>query len=333
MINQNDDYYEYGQEMDQIEEDKDETDGSDKLEYSYTDTNELQEESNVQNTENTIMSLKIVFAEALVFNSFCIHPCIRVHIMDEETGQYVRKSDQERPVIQQYELATQVDNTQSYYQYILPFITEPYHLRKKTFPVWNQQFCINELFSHLTRPSVVFIFEVMEFNRPSFDPRDLGWYPLAWGFLRGSSIPTLDLRKDIPIQMHSIPASLRNVNQLTRWPSAPRTYPLGFYLYMKSLGCTLPLPSGGKPPSPGAISAALRDFHHTGTGTRTWRTVLASATAQSAHREHTPLHTPASAHPASARGACTRSSTAAAECGGVPEGCSRQRALHRQRHG
>ncbi|KAJ7388553.1 Jouberin [Desmophyllum pertusum] len=142
----------------------------------------------------------------------CIsHPMVRVHVVDMETGQYVKKSDSGRSVTSYYESesAAPVD-------YIMPVMTQPYDFKKykSLMPSWEEVLLFNEIFSYFLNrqesdPKVVdFLSMTAAKRRKGPLTSDKGWYQVAWGFLKivgGNGTPNTD--KKVRLQLFQPPKS------------------------------------------------------------------------------------------------------------------------------
>ncbi|XP_023567963.1 jouberin-like [Octodon degus] len=87
------------------------------------------------------------------------HPMVKIHVVDEKTGQYVKKGDSEHSVSSYCE-NEKVD-------YILPIMTQPYDFKQLTsrLPEWEEQIIFSEKFLYLLQdidegPKVILFFEV-----------------------------------------------------------------------------------------------------------------------------------------------------------------------------
>ncbi|XP_061700465.1 jouberin isoform X2 [Syngnathoides biaculeatus] len=118
------------------------------------------------------------------------HPMVKVHVVDEVTGQYVKKQDSHRPVSSFYE--------QDRVDHILPIMTQPFDFKKNksVVPEWNEQIIFNEPFSHFVgqdpkSPRVVLFFEVLDFltmeeakANVDVEKHERGFRKIAWAFLK-----------------------------------------------------------------------------------------------------------------------------------------------------
>uniref|UniRef100_A0A3B4WAG6 Abelson helper integration site 1 n=1 Tax=Seriola lalandi dorsalis TaxID=1841481 RepID=A0A3B4WAG6_SERLL len=91
------------------------------------------------------------------------HPMVKIHVIDEITGQYVKKEDCHRPVSSFYE--------QENVDHILPIMTQPYDFKKNKsiIPEWQEQIIFNERFGYFVEqndesPRVILFFELVGTN-------------------------------------------------------------------------------------------------------------------------------------------------------------------------
>ncbi|XP_077394405.1 jouberin isoform X2 [Festucalex cinctus] len=119
------------------------------------------------------------------------HPMVKVHVVDDITGHYVKKEDSHRPVSSFYEQDT-VDH-------ILPIMTQPFDFKKNksVVPEWKEQIIFNEPFAHFVgrdpeSPKVVLFFEILDFltmeeakANIDVETHERGFRKIAWAFLKG----------------------------------------------------------------------------------------------------------------------------------------------------
>jgi hypothetical protein len=188
-----------------------------------------------------ILSLSILDGEPLVFDTFVRHPVIRIHVMDEKTHMYRSKIDLNQPGIKSIEKVTTLNWEARSCPFISPLITNPSILNRQNFPCWDETFYINESYEHLISPEVIFIFELMEFDQP-MHMEENGWFPLAWTFMRGRTLGKIKPKTTVCLQLYQIPSSYKKSMILENWPPSP-CFPLGYYLYLLTLGINVPVPS------------------------------------------------------------------------------------------
>ncbi|KAK3537794.1 hypothetical protein QTP70_018932 [Hemibagrus guttatus] len=178
------------------------------------------------------------------------HPMVKVHVVDELTGQYVKKEDSHRRVSSFYE--------QENVEHILPIISQPFDFKKQksTVPEWEEQIIFNERFSYFLQqndeaPKVILFFEILEFismeearANASADQSERGFRKIAWAFLKlvGTN-GVLNVGSKLRLQLYSPPPRARKNPQtleVFQWWSK---YPWNRYastLYVTVKGLKLP---------------------------------------------------------------------------------------------
>ncbi|XP_066915378.1 jouberin-like [Clytia hemisphaerica] len=118
------------------------------------------------------------------------HPVVRIHIVDMETGQYVKKRDKSRNV------TSLLENENENIDYVLPMMTQPFDFKKRRTltPAWEETIIYNERYSYFLQreqdsPPVVIFFELLDFmqmnlNSKEYSKTDKGWHRIAWAFLK-----------------------------------------------------------------------------------------------------------------------------------------------------
>ncbi|MGH0140565.1 UNVERIFIED_CONTAM: hypothetical protein FKN15_030492 [Acipenser sinensis] len=149
--------------------------------------------------DNLVLGVYVHRTDRLKTDLMVSHPMVKVHVIDEMTGQYVRKEKSGRPVSSFYEQET-VDH-------ILPIMTQPYDFKKNksTVPEWDEQIIFNERFGYFVQeteesPKVMLFFEVLDFTsmdeaRANFEIQrhESGFRKIAWAFLKVCRIPNKPL--------------------------------------------------------------------------------------------------------------------------------------------
>ncbi|KAF7704498.1 hypothetical protein HF521_021570 [Silurus meridionalis] len=178
------------------------------------------------------------------------HPMVKVHVVDEVTGQYVKKEDSHRRVSSFYE--------QENVEHVLPIITQPFDFKKQksTVPEWEEQIIFNERFSYFLQqnddaPKVILFFEIIEFismeearANVSADLNERGFHKIAWAFLKlvGTN-GVLNIDSKLRLQLYSPPLRARKnpeTLEVFQWWSK---YPWNRYastLYVTVKGLKLP---------------------------------------------------------------------------------------------
>ncbi|MBN3324302.1 AHI1 protein, partial [Atractosteus spatula] len=140
--------------------------------------------------DSLVLGVYIHRTDRLKTDLMVSHPMVKVHVIDETTGKYVRKENSKRPVSSFYE--------DEKVEHILPIMTQPYDFKKNksTMPEWEEQIVFNERFGYFLQeneesPKVILFFEVLDFMsmdeaRASFevDRHERGFRKIAWAFLK-----------------------------------------------------------------------------------------------------------------------------------------------------
>ena len=124
-----------------------------------------------------------------------VHPFVRVHICDMETGKYLAKSQPGKPGISNKESCALIDSegniTNKDVDFLMPMSTRFYDMRitGQNMCRWNEDFIVNELAPYICRPNVVILFEILECNTTMILENDQrlnadNMYPVAWAYLR-----------------------------------------------------------------------------------------------------------------------------------------------------
>ncbi|XP_065062280.1 jouberin-like [Rhopilema esculentum] len=198
-----------------------------------------------------LLSIQIHKADRLKPDIDVVHPCIRVHVIDTSTGQYVKKSDRGRNV------ASFFEDKNDAVDYIMPMMTQPFDFRKKKsmLPCWEETLIYNEIYSYFLQreegdPEVMIFFEIVDFLsmssvvRGNTQGREQGWYKIAWAFLKVVSTngsPNTD--RKVRLQLYHRPTRLRARNPIpgaleifSWWQSTERVpYPSTLYVTVKGI--------------------------------------------------------------------------------------------------
>lgn len=174
-------------------------------------------------------------------------PMVKIHVVDEITGQYVKKDNSERPVSSYFEK----DNV----DYILPIMTQPYDFKqlKSRLPEWEEQIIFNENFPYLLRdfdesPKVILFFEILDFlsmdeirNNSEIQNQECGFRKIAWAFLKllGAN-GNVNINSKLRLQLYYPPPKPRphvNVVEVFEWwLKCPRNhYPSTLYVTVRGL--------------------------------------------------------------------------------------------------
>uniref|UniRef100_A0A667HCA8 Abelson helper integration site 1 n=1 Tax=Lynx canadensis TaxID=61383 RepID=A0A667HCA8_LYNCA len=197
--------------------------------------------------DDLVLGVYIHRTDRLKSDFMISHPMVKIHVIDEHTGQYVKKDDSERPVSSYCEKEN-VD-------YILPIMTQPFDFKqlKSRLPEWEEQIIFNENFPYLLRdseesPKVILFFEILDFlsmdeikNNSEIQSQECGFRKIAWAFLKllGAN-GNVNINSKLRLQLYYPPTKPRyqlNVVEVFEWWSKhPRNwYPSTLYVTVRGL--------------------------------------------------------------------------------------------------
>ncbi|XP_023276724.1 jouberin-like isoform X2 [Seriola lalandi dorsalis] len=178
------------------------------------------------------------------------HPMVKIHVIDEITGQYVKKEDCHRPVSSFYE--------QENVDHILPIMTQPYDFKKNKsiIPEWQEQIIFNERFGYFVEqndesPRVILFFEILDFitmeearANSDADKHERGFRKIAWAFLKlvGTN-GVLNIDSKLRLQLFCPPPRSKRQAKKIEVAEWWRKYPRNKYtstLYVTVKGIKLP---------------------------------------------------------------------------------------------
>ena len=111
--------------------------------------------------DDQVFGVTIHHTDCLKVDFDVVHPSVKVLIVDLESGQLVKKSDENRSVVAFYE--------QSNVTHILPLMTQSYSLRdsRTVLPRWEELLLYNEQFSHFQslQDKLGIFFIIQDFKR------------------------------------------------------------------------------------------------------------------------------------------------------------------------
>ncbi|XP_070589669.1 jouberin isoform X2 [Erythrolamprus reginae] len=231
---------------------------------------DLSPESKPGFDDNLVLGVYIHQTDRLKTDFMVSHPMVKVHVIDEKTGLYVKKENSSRPVSSFYE--------QEKVRHILPIMTQPYDFRqfKSTLPQWEEQILFNERFNYFLQdaegsPKVILFFEVLDFlsmndAKANFEiqAQESGFRKIGWAFLKlvGAN-GVLNVGGKVRLQLYSPPPRARShlhvVEVYDWWAKYPRkNYPSTLYVTVK--GIKLP---DHVNPSLRSMMAIQQEYHST----------------------------------------------------------------------
>ncbi|XP_042598944.1 jouberin-like isoform X2 [Cyprinus carpio] len=197
--------------------------------------------------DSLVLGVYIHRTDKLKTDLMVSHPMVKVQVVDEVTGQYVKKEDSHRHVSSFYE--------QENIEHILPIITQPFDFKKhkNTVPEWEEQIIFNERFGYFLQddeesPRVILFFEILDFismeearTNVSVDQHERGFRKIAWAFLKlvGTN-GVLNVDTKLRLQLYCPPPRAKKLPQTVEvfqwWSKFPRNkYASTLYVTVKGL--------------------------------------------------------------------------------------------------
>ncbi|XP_077991283.1 jouberin-like [Glandiceps talaboti] len=210
---------------------------------------ESETEPAVPEDDGRVLGVVIHRSDRLKTDLSLTHPVVRVHVVDLETGQYVKKKSSDRAVTSYYEKENdKVD-------FILPIMTLPFDFKKRktVIPAWEELLLFNENYlyfiqSHESYPKIILFFELLDFvsmNAVSLNynnaRNDGGWHRIAWAFLKMvGSHGAPNTEKKTRLQLFHPPINYRKKpgsNEVYQWWTSVvrQPYPSTLYVTLKGL--------------------------------------------------------------------------------------------------
>uniref|UniRef100_A0A4W5PAX7 Jouberin n=1 Tax=Hucho hucho TaxID=62062 RepID=A0A4W5PAX7_9TELE len=200
--------------------------------------------------DNLVLGVYVHRTDRLKTDLLISHPMVKIHVIDEMTGKYVKKEDSHRPVSSFYE--------QESVEHILPIITQPFDFKKNkaTVPEWDEQIIFNERFGYFLQdnhegPRVMLFFEVLDFMtmeearaNVDVDRHERGFRKIAWAFLKlvGTN-GVLNIDSKLRLQLFCPPPRGKRQENTIEVVDWWRRYPRSRYtstLYITVKGLKLP---------------------------------------------------------------------------------------------
>ncbi|XP_066104536.1 jouberin [Saccopteryx bilineata] len=183
-------------------------------------------------------------------SDFISYPMVKIHVVDEKTGQYVKKDKSQRPVSSSSE-SNNLD-------YVLPVITQRCDIRQlnSRFAKWEEQVLFHVNFRSLLQdfsesPKVILFFEILDFlsmddikNKPEIKTQLCGFRKIAWAFLKllGAN-GNVNINSEFRLQLYyppSNPQTYLNVVEVFEWWSKFPRYRYPSTLYVTVRGSKIP---------------------------------------------------------------------------------------------
>ncbi|XP_071662621.1 jouberin isoform X2 [Patagioenas fasciata] len=197
--------------------------------------------------DDLVLGVYIHRSDRLKTDLLVSHPMVKIHVVDQITGLYVKKDHSERKVSSYYE--------QEQIEHILPIMTQPYDFRlsKSTVPEWEEQVIFNERFSYFIEnteesPRVILFFEILDFLsmdevKANSDVRvqERGFRKICWAFLKlvGAN-GVLNVDGKLRLQLYYPPPRTKSHSNAVEiydwWAKCPRNrYPSTLYVTVRGI--------------------------------------------------------------------------------------------------
>ncbi|KAJ9586462.1 hypothetical protein L9F63_019900, partial [Diploptera punctata] len=195
-------------------------------------------------TYEKVIGIFIHKCDSLKIDSLIRHPLVKVHLLDAETGEYLKKSDAGRSVSFHSE-SSNVD-------YILPLMTDVFDFkeRRSLIPYWEELLVFNEDFKCIltNETPVIILFEILDFvnftiasSQYSKLGSEGGWHHIAWAFLKPvGANGVMNTEKQVRLQLYK-PQHVRKTNcnncDVYQWWSKGvwKRYPATLYVTIKGI--------------------------------------------------------------------------------------------------
>ncbi|XP_062428498.1 jouberin isoform X2 [Rhea pennata] len=200
-------------------------------------------------SDDLVLGVYIHRTDRLKTDLLISHPMVKIHVVDQRTGLYVKKNHSKRKVSSYYE--------QERIEHILPIMTQPYDFRqfRSTLPEWEEQVIFNERFSYFIQnteesPRVILFFEILDFlsmnevrANSEVQIQECGFRKICWAFLKlvGAN-GVLNVDGKLRLQLYYPPSrpprtrSHSNVEVYEWWAKCPRNrYPSTLYVTIRGI--------------------------------------------------------------------------------------------------
>ncbi|XP_060095853.1 jouberin [Heteronotia binoei] len=213
----------------------------------YVAAGSVSPESKPAFDDSLVLGVYIHRSDRLKTDLMVSHPMVKIHVIDQKTGLYVKKEHSNRAVSSFYE--------QEQVGHILPIMTQPYDFRrfKSTLPQWEEQIIFNERFNYFLQdseesPSTILFFEILDFlsmgdakANSDVQIQESGFRKICWAFLKlvGAN-GVLNVGGKLRLQLYCPPPRSRTQLSVVEiydwWAKCPRNrYPSTLYVTIKGI--------------------------------------------------------------------------------------------------
>uniref|UniRef100_A0A8C3J1M0 Jouberin n=1 Tax=Calidris pygmaea TaxID=425635 RepID=A0A8C3J1M0_9CHAR len=197
--------------------------------------------------DDLVLGVYIHRSDRLKTDVLVSHPIVKIHVVDQRSGLYVKKDHSKRKVSSYYE--------QEEIEHILPIMTQPYDFRqsKSTVPEWEEQVIFNERFNYFIQnteesPCVILFFEILDLlsideMRANSDVQiqECGFRKICWAFLKlvgANGVRNIDGK--LRLQLYYPPPRTKSHSNVVEvydwWAKCPRNrYPSTLYVTVRGI--------------------------------------------------------------------------------------------------
>ncbi|KFR07371.1 Jouberin, partial [Opisthocomus hoazin] len=197
--------------------------------------------------DDLVLGVCIHRSDRLKADLLVSHLMVKIHVVDQRSGLYVKKDHSKRKVSSYCE--------QEQIEHILPIMTQPYDFSqsKSTVPEWEEQVIFNERFSYFIQnteenPRVILFFEILDLLRmdemranSDVQIQECGFRKICWAFLKlvGAN-GVLNVDGKLRLQLYYPPPRTKSHSNLVEvydwWAKCPRNrYPSTLYVTVRGI--------------------------------------------------------------------------------------------------
>ncbi|NXJ67908.1 AHI1 protein, partial [Rostratula benghalensis] len=208
---------------------------------------EISPQSKLGFDDDLVLGVYIHRSDRLKTDVLVSHPMVKIHVIDQRSGLYVKKDHSNRKVSSYYE--------QEQIEHILPIMTQPYNFRqsKSMVPEWEEQVIFNERFNYFIQnteesPCVILFFEILDLLsmdevRANSDVQiqERGFRKICWAFLKlvgANGVRNIDGK--LRLQLYYPPPKTKSHSNVVEvydwWAKCPRNrYPSTLYVTVRGI--------------------------------------------------------------------------------------------------
>ncbi|NXP79234.1 AHI1 protein, partial [Ramphastos sulfuratus] len=208
---------------------------------------EVSSQSKLGFGDDLVLGVYIHRSDRLKTDLLVSHPVVRIHVVDQRTGLYVKEDHSRKKVSSHHE--------QEEMEHFLPVMTQPYDFRqsKSAIPEWEEQVIFNKRFSYFIQnteesPQIILFFEILDFLsmdevRASSDVQiqERGFQKICWAFLKlvGAN-GVLNIDRKLRLQLYYPPPRTKSHPNVVEiydwWEKCPRNrYPATLYVTVRGI--------------------------------------------------------------------------------------------------